>query len=1022
IICRFLLRRVNQCFTLKASATFSTLSTVTGTSSVALNGATLKGNVVFGNNGDVTLQQLTLADGASATIGTGTNLTLDQSTLPSGTINMAGGTLTDSNAHASSGPLTVNFVSGSGVNTVSLNGDALSNATFKNVSPEDIINVTSDYYEQNGDTEKLIDVKDGVVELVYYNSWDSKTQHVLATFDTAQKSDGSYYKVSDFTSSYANNTFTLDEGAKATGSTSSSGSSSSSTTGSTSSSDNSSSSTTGSASSSDSSSSSTTGSASSSTVSIDQFTDTSKVIGADGQTTTVTGTSSVALNGATLKGNVVFGNNGDVTLQQLTLADGASATIGTGTNLTLDQSTLPSGTINMAGGTLTDSNAYASSGPLTVNFVSGSGVNTVSLNGQALSNATFKNVSPEDIINVTGDYYGDTEKLIDVKDGVVELVYYNSWDLKTPHVLATFDTAQKSDGSYYKVSDFTSSYANNTFTLDEGANSRVSPASTTVPVTDFNDASKVIGSDGQTTTVTGTSSSALNGGTVKGNVVFGSNGDVTLQQLTLDSNASVTIDSGTNLTLDQSTLPSGTITLNGGTLNNTNALSSSGPLTIAFGSTPSTVTLDAYALSNVTFTNVTPEDTINLHNSYGEVSLVDDGTGIIKVLSKSGQTLTYLHTGQKSDGSYYTASDFTDPATDDNASITGGDDTVVCFLAGSMIRTPSGLTAVEALETGDDVLVYDNGQPATQRVTWAGQAHCTVRPELTDDEAGYPVRILKDAIEKGVPFKDLLITAEHCLFFDGKFIPARMLVNGRSVFYDKSITSYDYYHIETEQHSVIMADGTLTESYLDTGNRRAFTQKSAVISMAKTRELTWDDAAAPLGVTRDFVEPVYRKIEARAEKANRVVQAEPQPLTKETKLHLTTESGAVIRQAREHNGRAVFMIPGGVNAVRIVTRASRPSDVIGPFIDDRRYFGIAVGEVSVFERNKMRQVTSHLVEHDIDGWNGFQGHDMRWTSGNALLSLGERAADSIALLSIEIKETTHYTVEETAAEAATLRA
>ena len=774
------------------------------------------------------------------------------------------------------------------------------------------------------------------------------------------------------------------------------------------------------------------------TVSLSEFSDTSKVIGADGQTTTVTGTSSVALNGATLKGNVVFGNNGDVTLQQLTLADGASATIGTGTNLTLDQSTLPSGTINMAGGTLTDSNAYASSGPLTVNFVSGSGVNTVSLNGQALSNATFKNVSPEDIINVTSDYYGqngDTEKLIDVKDGVVELVYYNSWDSKTQHVLATFDTAQKSDGSYYKVSDFTSSYANNTFTLDEGAkatgstsssgsssSSRVSPASTTVPVTDFNDASKVIGSDGQTTTVTGTSTSSLDGGTVKGNVVFGSNGDVTLQQLTLDSNASVTIDSGTNLTLDQSTLPSGTITLNGGTLNNTNALSSSGPLTIAFGSTPSTVTLDAYALSNVTFTNVTPEDTINLDNSYGEVSLVDDGTGIIKVLSKSGQTLTYLHTGQKSDGSYYTASDFTDPATDDDASITGGDDTVVCFLAGSMIRTPSGLTAVEALETGDDVLVYDNGQPATQRVTWAGQAHCTVRPELTDDEAGYPVRILKDAIEKGVPFKDLLITAEHCLFFDGKFIPARMLVNGRSVFYDKSITSYDYYHIETEQHSVIMADGTLTESYLDTGNRRAFTQKSAVISMAKTRELTWDDAAAPLGVTRDFVEPVYRKIEARAEKANRVVQAEPQPLTKETKLHLTTESGAVIRQAREHNGRAVFMIPGGVNAVRIVTRASRPSDVIGPFIDDRRYFGIAVGEVSVFERNKMRQVTSHLVEHDIDGWNGFQGHDMRWTSGNALLSLGERAADSIALLSIEIKETTHYTVEETAAEAATLRA
>ncbi|WP_035367102.1 Hint domain-containing protein, partial [Acetobacter pasteurianus] len=71
----------------------------------------------------------------------------------------------------------------------------------------------------------------------------------------------------------------------------------------------------------------------------------------------------------------------------------------------------------------------------------------------------------------------------------------------------------------------------------------------------------------------------------------------------------------------------------------------------------------------------------------------------------------------------------------------------------------------------------------------------------------------------------MLITAEHCLFFEGKFVPVRMLVNGVSIFYDKSITSYDYYHVETDQHSVITADGMLTESYLDTGNRRAFRQE-----------------------------------------------------------------------------------------------------------------------------------------------------------------------------------------------------
>lgn len=158
---------------------------------------------------------------------------------------------------------------------------------------------------------------------------------------------------------------------------------------------------------------------------------------------------------------------------------------------------------------------------------------------------------------------------------------------------------------------------------------------------------------------------------------------------------------------------------------------------------------------------------------------------------------------------------------------------------------PSGTKAVEDLSVGDEIIAYVDGVATPRRVIWAGQAHCTVRPGLPDDQAGYPVRILKDAIADGVPFKDMLITAEHCLFFDGKFVPARMLVNGRSIFFDKSITSYDYYHIETEEHSVIMADGMLTESYLDTGNRRSFSQKGKVLSIGGNRNLTWDDAAVP---------------------------------------------------------------------------------------------------------------------------------------------------------------------------------
>ncbi|WP_232091994.1 Hint domain-containing protein [Acetobacter aceti] len=339
-----------------------------------------------------------------------------------------------------------------------------------------------------------------------------------------------------------------------------------------------------------------------------------------------------------------------------------------------------------------------------------------------------------------------------------------------------------------------------------------------------------------------------------------------------------------------------------------------------------------------------------------------------------------------------------------------------CFLAGSMISTPDGDVAVEDIKLGDEVIAFDwkSGQNIVRPIVWTGKTHVNVRHGVSDDMSGFPIRVLKDAIADGVPYKDMLITAEHSLFFDGKFVPARMLVNGRSIFFDKSITSYDYYHVETEQHSVITADGMLTESYLDTGNRHTFRQEGNVVAFTPSRNLTWDDAAAPLGVSREFAEPLFRQAEARAQAAG-LAQKEPAvELTDEVNLHLVTDTGAVIRQAREHNGRVMFMIPTGVKNVRIVSNASRPSDVIGPFVDDRRYFGVAVGEITMFEAGRNHSVTAHLTEKELAGWNTLEWEDTRWTSGDALLPLGERHPNSAALLAIQIKKAGPYLASDSA--------
>ncbi|GAN61623.1 hypothetical protein ACI01nite_27420 [Acetobacter cibinongensis] len=352
----------------------------------------------------------------------------------------------------------------------------------------------------------------------------------------------------------------------------------------------------------------------------------------------------------------------------------------------------------------------------------------------------------------------------------------------------------------------------------------------------------------------------------------------------------------------------------------------------------------------------------------------------------------------------------------------GGASAEVCFLSGSQIQTPFGRALVEDLAVEDEIVAHINGIETIRRVTWAGQARCNVRAHLPDDEAGYPVRILKDAIADGVPFKDMLITAEHCLFFDGQFVPARMLVNGRSIFFDKSITSYDYYHIETEDHSVIMADGMLTESYLDTGNRRAFSQKGNIVSIGGSRNLTWDDAAVPLTVSRETVEPLFRKIESHADKAGFAIQAEARPLTNDSDLHLTTDAGAIIRPARQNNGRVMFMIPAGVESVRIVSNASRPCDVIGPFVDDRRSLGVLVGEITLFESNRKHALTDHLHDTQLSGWNNVEEGTMRWTSGNAQLPLGKRTPGTIGLMAIEVRAAGPYVLDETISEHQALKA
>ncbi|GCD51651.1 outer membrane protein [Acetobacter pasteurianus NBRC 3188] len=355
----------------------------------------------------------------------------------------------------------------------------------------------------------------------------------------------------------------------------------------------------------------------------------------------------------------------------------------------------------------------------------------------------------------------------------------------------------------------------------------------------------------------------------------------------------------------------------------------------------------------------------------------------------------------------------------------GGTTIVTCFLAGSMISTPNGDVVVEDIQIGDELVTFDweHDKEVTRPVVWVGKAHAKVRADLPDDEAGYPVRIIKNAISDGVPYKDMLITAEHCLCFEGKFVPVRMLVNGFSIFYDKSITSYDYYHVETDQHSVITADGMLTESYLDTGNRRTFRQEGQVATLCGSVRNWEEDAGAPLCVDRACVEPLFHKLEARGNcVVGHNVPSKQTVLVADPNLHLVTQAGAVVRPVRQEGQRYSFMLPANTQSVRIVSRASRPADVIGPFVDDRRQMGVAVADVHFTTAKKLHPITAHLQAEKPEGWHDTDWTDCAWTNGNAVLPLGDFTKGNMGLLSLTVRAAGPYLLGESDKQARVLSA
>jgi hypothetical protein len=145
---------------------------------------------------------------------------------------------------------------------------------------------------------------------------------------------------------------------------------------------------------------------------------------------------------------------------------------------------------------------------------------------------------------------------------------------------------------------------------------------------------------------------------------------------------------------------------------------------------------------------------------------------------------------------------------------------VICFTGGTLIATPDGPRPVEAIRPGDRISTRDDD---AQEVLWTGSrrmsgARLYAMPHLR------PVRIRAGAMGEDRPEFDLLVSPEHRMLIRGArahelfsenevLVAARDLIDGQRVISEPGFRQVTYFHLLTERHQVIWANGMETESF-----------------------------------------------------------------------------------------------------------------------------------------------------------------------------------------------------------------
>jgi hypothetical protein len=167
----------------------------------------------------------------------------------------------------------------------------------------------------------------------------------------------------------------------------------------------------------------------------------------------------------------------------------------------------------------------------------------------------------------------------------------------------------------------------------------------------------------------------------------------------------------------------------------------------------------------------------------------------------------------------------------------------LCLARDTHVLTDRGEVLVQDLKVGD-LVVTPHGASECMPIRWIGRQRYTAARMVY----GQPVLVRAGALGNGLPHRDLRLSADHSVFLDGHLVPVRLLVNAISIIAETHHTEIEYFNPEFDQHTVLIAEGMETETYLDCGNRPRFdnfAEPSAWLASRPSRDgSAWVDGSA----------------------------------------------------------------------------------------------------------------------------------------------------------------------------------